>query len=121
MVRMPMSKVSGFSPNYKVDQTLLVSIRGYGLFKSQDGGQTFHEIAHSLIKNNHLLKKIVFDPLYQSTGKIYGTLYDNFCVSMDAGKKWKIIASPVRYEDMRDTFRYHGMWEKKNSEEYSAT
>ncbi len=108
------------SPNYKNDQTLLVSIRGLGLFKSQDGGETFSEIAHSLIENNHLLKKIVFDPSYQSTGKIYGTLYENFCVSMDGGKSWKIIASPVRYEDMRDTFRYQGTWEKKKSEEYSA-
>ena len=108
------------SPNYKNDQTLLVSIRGRGLFKSKDGGETFSEIAHSLIENNHLLKKIVFDPSYQSTGKIYGALYDNFCVSMDAGKSWEIIASPVRYEDMRDTFRYQGTWEKKKSEEYSA-
>ncbi len=108
------------SPNYRNDQTLLVSIRGRGLFKSQDGGETFLQIAHSLIENNHLLKKIVFDPSYQSTGKIYGTLYENFCVSIDAGKNWKIIASPVRYEDMRDTFRYKEMWEKKKSEEYSA-
>ena len=108
------------SPNYGKDQTLLVSIKGRGLFKSQDGGKTFSEIAHSLIEENHLLKKIEFAPSYESNAIIYGAFFDDFCISYDAGKSWKIISRPVRYENMRDTFRYNGTWNEKISDEHSA-
>jgi hypothetical protein len=41
-------------------------------------------------------------------------------VSDDRGLTWQAIARPVRYEDMRDVFRFQGQWEQNKSDSYSA-
>ena len=42
----------GISPNYMHDKTLVISVKGKGLFKSSDSGNQFAEIAPELIKKN---------------------------------------------------------------------
>ncbi|MEW5817131.1 MAG: hypothetical protein AB1798_17265, partial [Spirochaetota bacterium] len=46
------------SPDYRNDQTIIVSVKGKGLFKSEDGGLNFVQIGSDLINNNYSLKWI---------------------------------------------------------------
>ena len=96
------------SPNYKSDQTLLISVKGTGLFKSIDGGDSFFRIGETLIDNNHLLAnmnhfpptatRIRFSPAYTLDNTIYGTSGIAFFRSTDAGQTWETVAIPI-YEE----------------------
>jgi photosystem II stability/assembly factor-like uncharacterized protein len=44
-----------FSPNFAKDQEVFMSVKGRGLFKSSDGGQTFVEIGESLLDNGIII------------------------------------------------------------------
>ena len=93
------------SPSYKIDRTLLVSIRGKGLFKSQDNGDTFVEIGTDLIDNNHLLSNfgsdynptsvpIKFSPSYGTDMTVYGFSGTELFRSVDGGSTWESIFMP---------------------------
>ena len=43
------------SPDYAHDETVLVSVRSYGLYKSTDGGKTFKEVGRDLSRENLLI------------------------------------------------------------------
>ena len=93
------------SPSYELDRTLLVSIRGKGLFRSFDEGQTFTEIGKNLIDNNHLLSNygsgyncttvpIEFSPDYANDKTIYGYSGLEVFRSQDGGLTWESIFMP---------------------------
>ena len=92
------------SPNFKNDNTILISIRGKGLFKSENRGLGFRAVGTSLIANNHVFglwdgfpvnssSMIRFSPSYSRDKTIYGSSSDWLFLSIDAGETWSAILS----------------------------
>jgi photosystem II stability/assembly factor-like uncharacterized protein len=113
------------SPNYEEDQEIIISVRGKGLFKSNNGGETFRQIGMDLIMNNHLLSlpqefpersvPIKYSPSYKFDRTIFGISGEMMSVSEDGGETWSVIKRPLRYENIRaDVIRYHGENNWKN-------
>jgi hypothetical protein len=109
------------SPDYQNDQTLIISIKGSGLFKSIDGGDTFTEIAPEMIQNNHLMRWIAFSATYPKNKTIYAASEENLFESVDDGNTWKILKRPVRYENHRDAILYEGNWRMLRSSSFSSS
>ncbi|NNG00368.1 MAG: hypothetical protein HKM93_13360 [Desulfobacteraceae bacterium] len=109
------------SPNYAEDLEVLVSVRGKGLFKTNDGGETFRPIGTALIAENYSLTQyqdfperstpIKYSPSYAVDRTIYAISGDKLFVSENGGEDWIEILRPLRYEDVRSDFI---IYEKKN-------
>ncbi|MFZ4763352.1 MAG: WD40/YVTN/BNR-like repeat-containing protein [Roseimicrobium sp.] len=99
----PNAETLAVSPAFEKDRTLLVSIKGRGLFKSADAGASFVEFAPQLFADNVALSKIwyyspgntiVFSPTYAKDRTLYGSTGYTFLRSKDAGATWETL--PVR-------------------------
>jgi photosystem II stability/assembly factor-like uncharacterized protein len=112
---------AAISPNYEKDQTLIVSVKGRGLFKSDNGGMTFAKIAPELINSNHAIEFIKFTRFYVVDSTIYGASREELFQSTDGGNTWKTIRRLVRYENMRDVISYEGGWKLLREDDFSAT
>jgi photosystem II stability/assembly factor-like uncharacterized protein len=93
------------SPNFETDQTLLITVRGKGLFKSIDGGQNFKQISEDLVKRNYSLANfsphffptaspIQFSPSYATDRTIYGFSGTEILRSMNSGSTWEHLQIP---------------------------
>ncbi|MEL4896989.1 WD40/YVTN/BNR-like repeat-containing protein [Crocosphaera sp. Alani8] len=98
------------SPNYENDKTFVLSIRGKGLFKTVDGGQTFAQIGDDSLTfarvNNipYAGKAIQFSPSYAEDKTLYGSGATNTAIyrSTDGGNNWETIAIPINTDDSYD-------------------
>ena len=98
------------SPNYQRDKTFIITVRGVGLFKTLDAGETFTAIGEELIRNNYFLSKvnnvsstsvpIQFSPSYAMDSTIYGygSAGANLFKSTDGGNTWEIIPIPQQVD-----------------------
>ncbi|MUL36977.1 WD40/YVTN/BNR-like repeat-containing protein [Gloeocapsopsis dulcis] len=94
------------SPSYQNDRTIIISVKGRGLFKSVNSGTTFVQIAKELINNNHSFSTmnefpqvsvpIQFSPSYAIDNTIYGTSAEELFQSADGGNTWKLVNIPIR-------------------------
>lgn len=110
------------SPNYRADKTLIVSLKGRGLFKSTDGGVTFAQTGHDLINENRSIRILRFSPTDSFNNSIYAASREELFHSKDGGNTWKVIKRPVRYENRKkDVIRYQGEWKLLNGNDFSAT
>ena len=101
------------SPNYAQDRTLIASVRGKGLFKTTNGGNSFTVIGKQLIDNNDLLSHmrdfqvaanpLEFSPTYASDRTIYGFSGNKLFKSEDGGDNWQLIATPANLPTPKDT------------------
>ncbi len=90
------------SPNYAEDQTAIVSVRGYGLFKTIDSGTSFQSIGDTQIVMSRIWnipssgRAIVFSPDYATDNTIYGfgSAKHQVYRSQDGGETWSIIDIP---------------------------
>ncbi|MEM9264412.1 MAG: YCF48-related protein [Cyanobacteria bacterium P01_F01_bin.13] len=90
------------SPNYAQDGTVIVSLRGQGLYKSTDKGNTFSptgdaSLAFSRIYNVPCAgRPIQFSPNYAEDNTIFGfgTATTNIYRSTDGGEIWAILQLP---------------------------
>jgi hypothetical protein len=92
------------SPDYQNDGTVIVSVRGKGLFKTVDGGKTFTPIGKDLLKNNYSFSNmrefdavsipIKFSPAYALDKTIYGYSGEQILSSEDGGYTWETLALP---------------------------
>ena len=108
------------SPDFSSDRTLIVSVRGQGLFKSVDSGNTFTEVGKDLIDNNHLFSNmygfplvaasmpIQFSPSYSKDKTIYGYSDTKLFQSKDGGNTWSAITIPIPDANFL-TFLYLGI------------
>lgn len=90
------------SPNFADDQTVLISVRGRGLFRSTDGGSTFSPIAREVIGANFdaadfvkpTAQPVQFSPRYSSDGTIFVSAGSSLVVSVDRGDSWMSLPRP---------------------------
>ena len=95
------------SPAYGDDGTVLVSVRGEGLFKSTDGGASFAPVAQALLEDSSTLSSfyhptsppIVFSPGFATDQTVYGIADENLFRSTDGGETWEPIEFPVKRHD----------------------
>ncbi|PSF38656.1 hypothetical protein C7H19_03885 [Aphanothece hegewaldii CCALA 016] len=71
------------SPNYQNDRTFLLNLKGQGLFKTMDDGQTFSRI------NKTLHGSIKFSRSYSVDQTIYGATDRELTKSTDGGLTWQ--------------------------------
>jgi hypothetical protein len=109
------------SPGHAHEHTLLISIKGRGLYKSLDGGKSFEETGHTLIRNNHAIELLAYSSEFPKDNIIFAASDENLFRSSDGGDSWTQIQRPARYEDSRDVIHYEGRWVQAEDAEYSAT
>ncbi|MEM7797434.1 MAG: YCF48-related protein, partial [Cyanobacteria bacterium P01_C01_bin.118] len=99
-----LSQVEGvaLSPNYGEDGTLLVSLRGRGLFRSRDRAQTFTPIGDGRLAFARMLnvpcagRPIQFSPNYAEDNTIFGfgSATTDVFRSTDGGDTWTVLTTP---------------------------
>ena len=108
------------SPDFASSGSLLVSVKGAGLFLSNDRGRNFEPIASSLIDENASIEHLEYSPNFTADRSIVAASDEKLFVSSDNGETWSEIVRPVRYEDMRDVVVFDGEWKRQNDEDFSA-
>lgn len=94
------------SPNYQSDQTFIVSVRGEGLFKTVNRGQTFTPIGNdnlAFARMNNVPcagKAIQFSPAYATDNTLYGfgSAKSEIFKSTDGGNTWEMMELPEHEE-----------------------
>ena len=99
----------------------MISVKGRGLFKSVDGGESFSDVGNSLLKGNHSIERIAFSNASTHSNWVYAASDEALFRSADLGDSWTLIQRPVRYEDTRDTIHYEGNWTRVDDTRYSAS
>ena len=92
----------GVSPGSGTNQTVLVSVLGKGLFRSTDAGNTFSEVATSLLAGNFLIgdfdnptsAPIQFSPFYEQDQTIFAMAQQNILKSTNRGASWQVLTLP---------------------------
>ncbi|NEZ61769.1 hypothetical protein D0962_03090 [Leptolyngbyaceae cyanobacterium CCMR0082] len=90
------------SPNYAADGTVMVSLRGKGLYKSVDKGESFAPIGDASLAFSRMYnvpcagRPIEFSPNYAQDNTIFGfgTANTDIYRSIDGGSTWEILATP---------------------------
>ncbi len=102
------------SPDFKNDRTFLVSVRGKGLFKTEDAGNVFRHIGDDAISLSRVncpsaSMPIQFSPSYNTDGTIYGygSAGGQIYKSSDRGDSWQMIALPKYTSTILD-YAYDG-------------
>ena len=108
------------SPEFREDQTLIVSVKGHGLYLSMDRGHSYEPFGSELLKMNASIEHLEFSANFANDNLILAASDEQLLVSHDRGQTWSGIVRPVRYEDMRDVFRFQGNWEQRKGDSYSA-
>lgn len=98
----PYVEAVAVSPDYGNDQTLMVSVRGQGLFKSIDGGNSFVAVGDpaipvAIVTNfEYGAMPLVFSPNYANDQTVYGfgSVRGEIFKSTDGAETWQTITLP---------------------------
>ncbi|NEO30174.1 MAG: sialidase [Symploca sp. SIO3C6] len=103
------------SPNYQTDHTFMITVKGSGLFKTVNSGESFTPIGESTLinKNYSLLKMdnvpstsmpVQFSPAYATDNTIYGygSCGAKLFKSTDGGNNWEIIEIPLQEDKIEE-------------------
>ncbi|MDH3284001.1 MAG: DUF6080 domain-containing protein [Acidobacteriota bacterium] len=93
------------SPDYARDRTVIVSARGRGLFRSEDGGQSFAPIGGGLLRDQQipanfdgfpqpLAPPLVLSPSFATDRTAYAFSDHELLISKDAGDSWSRLEVP---------------------------
>lgn len=97
------------SPAFGDDGTVLVSMRGRGLYRSTDSGRTFVAIAPELLADQVVFtnwyhpttEPIVFSPDFATDQTVFGYADEHLYRSTDAGDTWTEVERPVQRHSTR--------------------
>ncbi len=110
------------SPNFAKDRTIIISIRGKGVFRSMDAGNSFKKIAPDSIIHQQEIRWIEFSNNYKKDKIILIASEESLFISNTNGNNWKMLNNrPFRYENNREIFQYQGNWKIVKSDDYSAS
>jgi photosystem II stability/assembly factor-like uncharacterized protein len=98
----PIIEAIAISPEYGTDQTLFISVRGSGLYKSTDEGNSFEQVTDAglpLLRLNNVDssgKPIIISPDYANDKTIFGfgSAQREIFKSTDSGLSWEISKLP---------------------------
>jgi hypothetical protein len=103
----------------------MVSLKGRGLFRSNDKGVSFAAAGEGLLADNHELKFIEFSADFDKNGVVFGASNEAVLMSGDTGNTWHVIDRPVRYEDWRGAgegpIRFSAGWSRESGAQFSAS
>ncbi len=108
------------SPNFASDGSVIVSMRGHGLFVSRDRGESFKTYAPALVEHSRAVSQVQFSPRYAEDSTLYASSEEVLYRSRDDGTSWSVVSRPVRYEDSREVIRFSGDWQRSESESLSG-
>jgi len=129
---LPETPIDGLelSPYFVMDQELLVHVRGRGLFRSRDSGETFAPIAIDNINPSpaasHMngfpdrTSLIKFSPRYNEDHMLFISSMEDLLRSTDSGRSWTVLRRPVRYESVRPEIFYRGKWRILRGDRFSS-
>jgi uncharacterized membrane protein/photosystem II stability/assembly factor-like uncharacterized protein len=106
------------SPNYQNDRTFIISVRGKGLFKTTNNGQTFESIGDPSLPFARLNNvpssglPLQFSPNYAKDQTLYGFGAANTALfkSIDGGQTWKTLTIPVYKDQPYDLVTTLDLW-----------
>jgi len=94
------------SPEFRTDRTMLVHVRGYGLFHSRDGGDTFGRLAWDSDDRDHAFCPLScfpdsttlfqFSPRFALDRTVIAARLDQVYVSRDAAVTWTALDRVTR-------------------------
>ncbi len=113
-------KALALSPNFLIDKTIFVSVKGLGLFKSDTAGESFFEVAPELIEKQEVLREIHFSKNYKLNRTLFASSAEHVYVSNDRGQSWQVLDRHVRYENSKDNFSYSGKWGTRGNNNFSV-
>ena len=98
----PFIEAIDVSPNYANDKTVMASVRGRGLFKSQDSGSSFQAIGDpnlAFSRYTHVPcagRALQFSPNYANDNTVFGFGAVDAAIykSTDGGKTWDTLSIP---------------------------
>lgn len=108
------------SPEFAADGEILVSVKGRGLQRSQNRGESFKKVAPQLLNDNQILSQIRYSANYQENKRVYAISEEEMFVSSNGGISWNVLRRPARYEDRSHTTRFSGNWTKIESDSFSG-
>lgn len=90
------------SPSYSEDGTVIVSVRGKGLYKSVDKGESFMPVGDPGLAFSRLYnvpsagRPVIFSPNYANDKTIFGfgTAATDIYQSTNGGQTWNVLATP---------------------------
>ncbi len=90
------------SPAFATDHTMLVSVTGTGLFRSNDGGRSFTPTGASLLSagmviadfDNPTSEPLQFSPQFARDHTVYAYAQQNVVRSTDGGTTWTVLPLP---------------------------
>ena len=98
----PWIEAIALSPNYKHDHTVVVTVRGLGQFKSQDGGDTFAPMGNPQLAIARIRyvpsagQALQFSPNYAEDNTLFGfgAADTEIYRSTDGGETWEVLPTP---------------------------
>lgn len=90
--------VLAFSPNYRMDRTLFVGTRAHGVFRSEDGGNSFSQIWDC---PGRFVFSLAVSPRYSTDGLLYASLSDGLYRIRDGGSTWENTGSGKHFRSAR--------------------
>ena len=98
----PFIEAIDVSPNYVNDKTVMASVRGRGLFKSQDGGSSFKTVGDPNLvfsRYTHVPcagRALQFSPNYAEDSTVFGFGAVDTAIykSTDGGETWNVLSVP---------------------------
>ncbi len=112
-----------FSPDFASDRTMLVSVRGQGLFRSVDAGLSWQQAGVGAEGFRYDMQKVKFSPDFAVDGIVFGFGHDRLYRSLDRGVSFQPFDLPfTRYEESHlQAVMYGGSWRRVNYGDASGT
>lgn len=110
------------SPNFRQDRSLLATVRGHGLFASNDAGSTWTPVGNDLWQGGHQFEEMTFAHGPSISNVAFGGAGSHLFLTTDGGVTWRETEIGfVRHEDSKSqAIVYSGEWTRVPSSKVSG-